>query len=109
MGYININTKIVDPITGIELYLRGFSENTEIKNDKIETPEDTKTKKDEGKIGIRGKPSLLEEEGTKKYKCVCGAVFGTVEELIMHQANCAEFQIKQSAEVRKRLEDEEIL
>ena len=44
-----------------------------------------------------------------EHKCVCGAVFATSEELRMHQANCDEFQIKQSAEARKRLEDGEIL
>lgn len=43
-----------------------------------------------------------------EYKCVCGAVFGTVEELGKHRVNCTEFQIKQSAEVRKILEDGKI-
>lgn len=41
--------------------------------------------------------------------CVCGESFGTVEESRMHKANCDKFQIKQSAEVRKILEDGELL
>lgn len=54
----------------------------------------------------------LDEDGNtteKRHKCVCGASFGTVEELRMHQANCDKFQDKQSKEARKRLEEERLL
>jgi hypothetical protein len=62
MDYINNNTKIVDPITGIELYPGGVSENTEMKNDETKEAEDSKTKKGEDKNGIRVKPRLEEEK-----------------------------------------------
>jgi len=62
MVYINNNTKIVDPITGIELYLRGVSENTEIKNDKTKEAERSKNKKGEDENGIRVKPRLTGEK-----------------------------------------------
>jgi len=55
-------TKIVDPITGKELYLRGFSEITEIKNGKTKASEGLKNKKEEDKDGIRDKPRLLGEK-----------------------------------------------
>lgn len=54
----------------------------------------------------------LEEGGNiteKEYKCVCGAVLGSLEELIKHQKNCAELQDRQSKEARERLEEKEIL
>jgi hypothetical protein len=69
IDYINSNTKIVDPITGIELYLRGFSENTEMKNDKTKEAESSKNKKGEDKNGIRDKPTLEEEK--KIFCCNC--------------------------------------
>jgi len=61
--------KIVDPVTGKELYLSGYSENTEIKNDEIETPEGSKPEKKEDNGGIRDTPRSSgendEEEGLK--------------------------------------------
>jgi len=62
MDYINNNTKIVDPITGIELYLRGFSESDEMKNDETKETESSKKKKGENESGIRVKPRLRGEK-----------------------------------------------
>jgi hypothetical protein len=41
--------------------------------------------------------------------CVCGKRFDTLEVLQHHQANCRDFQAKQSKDARKRLEEEESL
>ena len=62
-------TKIVDPITGKELYLSGFSEITEIKNGKTKASEGLKNKKEEDKNGIRDTPRLLgEKDGGESQK-----------------------------------------
>jgi len=41
--------------------------------------------------------------------CVCGKRFDTVEVLQHHQANCRDFQAKQSKDARKRLDEEKLL
>lgn len=41
----------------------------------------------------------------KKYKCVCGAVFGTVDELGKHRNDCVEFKADQSKKVPVMSED----
>ena len=40
--------------------------------------------------------------------CVCGKRFDTIEVLQHHQANCRDFQAKQSKEARKRLKEEDL-
>ena len=81
--------------------------NNEIRSGDTE-PNETEEEKKLTKLGKLTNTGVLREEkqNSTKLVCVCGKCFDTLEVLQHHQANCRDFQDKQSREARGRLDKE---